>query len=227
MAPARRPPRLVRRRDRRRARSPYQLSGVGHEALSVGDLHQENRMIRNPRRARSGGEPRIVRRWPRRCRRRASPATSWSAVRNNRTPFWCFPPVPEQKAPVLAQHSRRRLIYRGRPVTRQVAATGAAGRDAGRGTALHQHRAQFARLRRVSGAGKADRRTLADFPVPIRFPSTSGWRNSWANWLERGATRGWVVWKQMQSDEFRARWISRPRARHKALSPKILRGNSL
>ena len=88
-------------------------------------------MIRNPRRARSGGEPRIVRRWPRRCRRRASPATSWSAVRNNRTPFWCFPPVPEQKAPVLAQHSRRRLIYRGRPVTRQVAATGAAGRDAG------------------------------------------------------------------------------------------------
>src|ERR1039458_2842543 len=41
-------------------------------------------------------------------RRRASPAIWWSAVRSKRAPFWCVPPVLEQKPTILAQHSLRR-----------------------------------------------------------------------------------------------------------------------
>ena len=41
-----------------------------------------------------------------------------------------------------------------------------------------------------------------------REPDPAGWQ-SWTNWLDRGATRGWVVWQQMNSDEFKDRWEKR------------------
>jgi hypothetical protein len=60
------------------------------------------------------GEPRNTRRLVAVAgRRRASPATSWSAVRNKRAPFWCVPPVLEQKPTILAQHSLRRDLRGG------------------------------------------------------------------------------------------------------------------
>ena len=66
------------------------------------------------RRPRSNAEPRYVRRLVVVAgRRRASPAIWWSAVRSKRAPFWCVPPVLEQKPTILAQHSLRRDLRGG------------------------------------------------------------------------------------------------------------------
>lgn len=40
-----------------------------------------------------------------------------------------------------------------------------------------------------------------------REPDIGGWDN-WEEWLNRGATRAWVAWKQLDSTEFRERWGS-------------------
>ena len=62
----------------------------------------------------SSGEPRNTRRLVAVAgRRRASPAIRWSAVRSKRAPFWCVPPVLEQKPTILAQHSLRRDLRGG------------------------------------------------------------------------------------------------------------------
>src|ERR1035441_10198274 len=70
----------------------------------------------------SSGEPRNTRRLVAVAgRRRASPAIWWSAVRSKRAPFWCVPPVLEQKPTILAQHSLRRDLRGGDHATRTMA----------------------------------------------------------------------------------------------------------